>query len=347
MKKCTNCGASINDEAKFCDYCGTRQNQQQEPIEVTAQEINPAPPNSNFGYVPPSPFYTKNWFIWVCLILFCPLGIFLMYRYTDYKKQTKLIISAAVIIFTIIALTSGGDKASSDSASNSSGSTGTSSSVSTQTNDEKAQKLYNEAMTAFNNESYDTAINKLNTLIATYPDTAVITDAQALLASAQTEKAKPGWITAGMYKVGTDIPAGEYVLLCTGSSAYFEIASDSTGNLSSIIANDNISTHTYVTVKDGQYFEFKNSKVRLAEYVDAFSAESGAYEEGMYKVGVDIPAGEYKIAATSDYGYFEVDKDSNNTLSSIITNDNFSGEKYITIKTGQYLKMSNCKLLAN
>jgi hypothetical protein len=44
------------------------------------------------------------------------------------------------------------------------------------------------------------------------------------------------------------------------------------------------------TVKDGQYFEFKNSKVRLAEYVDAFSTENGSYEEGMYKVGVDIPA---------------------------------------------------------
>lgn len=62
------------------------------------------------------------------------------------------------------------------------------------------------------------------------------------------------YIKAGMHKVGTDIPAGEYLIIPSGM-AYFQVSSDSTGTLDSIISNDNHTGTRYVTVEDGQYLE--------------------------------------------------------------------------------------------
>lgn len=63
----------------------------------------------------------------------------------------------------------------------------------------------------------------------------------------------------------------------------------------------------------------------------------------MYRVGVDLEPGEYKVTATG-MGYIEVSADSKHTLLNIIINDVFEGEKYITVKAGQYLKLSGATL---
>lgn len=70
----------------------------------------------------------------------------------------------------------------------------------------------------------------------------------------------------------------------------------------------------------------------------------GRYAEGMYKAGKDIEPGEYKVTPedTAVFSYIEVAKDSKGTLESIVTNDNFQSEKYITIKDGQYIKLVGC-----
>ena len=65
----------------------------------------------------------------------------------------------------------------------------------------------------------------------------------------------------------------------------------------------------------------------------------------MYKVGVDIKAGEYKVQSDAD-GYIEVTKNSSHVLESVVSNDNFSGEKYITVKKGQYLTVYNGNIIA-
>lgn len=155
-------------------------------------------------------------------------------------------------------------------------------------------------------------------------------------------------LAAGMYKVGVDITAGEYILL-SNSTAYFEITSDSTGTLDSIIANDNFTGRSYITVSDGEYLNFKRAKLYTLDTAPTVDTSSGKLTAGMYKVGVDIPAGEYKISSTRSDGsalsaYFETSVDSRHQLSSIVTNDNFDGERYITVTTGQYVKLRNCTL---
>jgi len=162
-----------------------------------------------------------------------------------------------------------------------------------------------------------------------------------------------GGIKSGMYKAGEDIPAGEYKLYSTGSLtglSYFEIAKDSSGTFESIIANDNFYSVTYVTVKEGQYFKFTDSYAVPVQEAEASGPEDGKYPSGMYKVGFDIPAGEYQVFPEEDsaigYGYYEITSASTHSLNDIIANDNFEDPRYITLKEGQYIKLSEAYIKA-
>ena len=86
--------------------------------------------------------------------------------------------------------------------------------------------------------------------------------------------------------------------------------------------------------------------IALQQQVNLALWESDGWQEvtvpvGIYKVGEDIPAGEYQVEASSGLGYIEVSSDSRHQIEGIITNDNFEGNKYITVQDGQYLTLSN------
>ena len=143
-------------------------------------------------------------------------------------------------------------------------------------------------------------------------------------------------VASGMYKIGTDLPAGEYMLIAD-SMAYYEVTKDSSGTLESIIINDNFFINRYITVKEGDYIKLQSCKLYELEKVPDLD------QKEMYKVGVDLEPGEYKVAAEGQ-GYLEVSNNSRGGLDSIISNDNFEGEKYITVKDGQYLKLMSAAL---
>lgn len=73
-----------------------------------------------------------------------------------------------------------------------------------------------------------------------------------------------GWHGEGTYKIGTDIPAGEYYLEQTGDvGGYFEVCKDSKGVLDSIVAYDYFHGHTYITVSSGQYLKVERARFKL------------------------------------------------------------------------------------
>jgi len=162
----------------------------------------------------------------------------------------------------------------------------------------------------------------------------VIADAEAEL--------KNSIIQPGMYKVGTDIKAGEYVIV-SDQMAYMQVSKDSTGALESIIANENVQNRTIITIKNGQYFEVKNGEIYPISKAPKVASTDNQLPAGMYKVGLDIQPGEYKVMS-QDSGYVEVSTNSSHTLGGIVSNDNFTGEKYITLKKGQYLKLGDATL---
>lgn len=152
--------------------------------------------------------------------------------------------------------------------------------------------------------------------------------------------------SAGGYRVGTDIPAGEYKLTCTGSTAgyYAVYPSTSETELTDILMNENFESCTYVTVSDGQYLEVTRATFVAVEDADA---STDLTLDGTYKVGVDIEAGEYKLTAEetnySTYGYYAILSSTDaslGTLGCIVKNDNFEGNVYVTLEDGEYLTLS-------
>ena len=145
----------------------------------------------------------------------------------------------------------------------------------------------------------------------------------------------------GQYKVGKDIPAGEYYVKCNGYNLYVEVASDSSGSLDSIIYNLNTAGGAYITVEDGEYLEISGGDLYELDKAPDRGPDGGYYKDGMYKVGEDIPAGEYNVESSKDVAYIEVASDSRHQIDSIITNDNFENNQFITIEDGQYLTLNN------
>lgn len=151
-------------------------------------------------------------------------------------------------------------------------------------------------------------------------------------------------IKAGTYKVGTDIPAGEYIVF-SSNNGYIECSKDSTGNFESIVFNDNLfnGSNSYVTLNEGEYFNMQRAEMYPVSSAPSIKPEDGIYKSGMYKVGTDIPAGEYKVKDNGN-GYIEVSTNSRHDLLNIVSNENLNGDSYITISEGQYIKINNATI---
>ena len=66
----------------------------------------------------------------------------------------------------------------------------------------------------------------------------------------------------------------------------------------------------------------------------------------MYRVGIDIPAGEFIVAPTDTIGgYYEISSDSSHQFSSMVGNGSVDNQQYLTIVNGQYLTLARAKLI--
>lgn len=153
----------------------------------------------------------------------------------------------------------------------------------------------------------------------------------------KTPQTTVNYYKSGMYKVGTDIPAGEYVIMQDSSYCYFNLTKDSTGESSSIIAVETIYSRGYVTLSNGQYLSVSGGLIYPIKDAPKFTVTDGKYSSGEYKVGVDIPAGEYKVISDSSYCYMKVTKNSTKLTGSIVSIKTVDPSSYVTVKNGQYL----------
>lgn len=148
---------------------------------------------------------------------------------------------------------------------------------------------------------------------------------------------------SGMYLVGKDIPAGEYAVFAERGLGYMEVDADSSGNFDSILCNQNFSYNTIVTLEEGRYFSMTGAYAVPFEQADIDTSGSG-----MFKIGVNLPAGEYKVVVDEDsgagMGYLEVATDSSHDFTSIRTNDNIESSVYISAYEGEYLTLERCHI---
>lgn len=140
----------------------------------------------------------------------------------------------------------------------------------------------------------------------------------------------------GQYKIGSDLPAGTYMLIQSdfGWSSYYAITSDANGD--NIIDNDNFDNHSYIDVYDGEYLTLNRCYAVAIADAPVITPTDGYLSDGCYIVGRDIAAGEYKIEATEEISaYVCIYPDVRRTK--VVSNDNFSGSRYISVDNGQML----------
>lgn len=100
---------------------------------------------------------------------------------------------------------------------------------------------------------------------------------------------------------------------------------------------------TVSTNRCKEFIDFINSDTDNKAEENTSSNEpvsNQVYEEGMYRVGRDIPAGEYKLTTTNkERGHFTIY--SSSERDSVIAVDTFKNSTYLTVKEGQYLELRN------
>lgn len=143
------------------------------------------------------------------------------------------------------------------------------------------------------------------------------------------------------YKVGKDIPAGEYVLLANGklSSGYFFVTRDANGD--DKIFSDSFESASIITVYDGEYLEIVSCIAIPAEEWYAKYIVNIDKTGITLKIGYDIPAGEYRLISDNDKtGYYFVYGSSR--YEKALASNSFEKSSYVTVEEGQYLKLAYC-----
>lgn len=148
------------------------------------------------------------------------------------------------------------------------------------------------------------------------------------------------WIKSGNHQVGKELSAGEYVLIATGKKPNYEIIKDKIE-----VAKDSIDNQAYITIEKGQTVKLVDAKMCKINEAPIFKSDDGVYKQGMYKVGRDVVAGDYKLKSEGS-GYYAILSDTKGCISSVLENSSFSGEKTVSIKSGQYIKILDATMKA-
>lgn len=167
-----------------------------------------------------------------------------------------------------------------------------------------------------------------------YTCAVTVVDSNKIIPTPEPQKKYPD----GKYKVGIDIPEGEYVIFADNaeSNGYFSLSVNSNEN--DIIVNDNFDYNTMIYVKNGEYLKLSD-----AYAVPIESAAVSIDGPGFFKIGTTLPAGEYKVVPDTDLSAYYCIYD-DNRQDDIDSNDFFKGETYVTVHGGEYLKLSGCHI---
>lgn len=57
-----------------------------------------------------TPIYKKSWFVIIMLVIFFPIGLYLMWAHTDWNKAAKWIVTAVIAVIGLSSVITGGDE---------------------------------------------------------------------------------------------------------------------------------------------------------------------------------------------------------------------------------------------
>jgi hypothetical protein len=154
----------------------------------------------------------------------------------------------------------------------------------------------------------------------------------------------------GNYIAG-DIPKGDYAFVKFDGSGSYYSEEDAAGN---IVDNENFDSFGYATVHAVGNLETQGVLVNVTaleqlgvtgakELYEILNEQTDYSQSGMYKIGVDLPAGKYTLESIGGSGYVAILSGpvSNNK---IIDNENFDGKYSVNVRDGQYLQVSKAMI---
>ncbi len=167
----------------------------------------------------------------------------------------------------------------------------------------------------------------------------------------ETEQHEDGAYEPGVFRVGTDIPAGRYWFTGDDSapSAFYILRPDEKRTVEYNVAYANTYYgHNLMDVDDGEILIIDNEGLFMPidEMKETFEPP---YGNGVYRVGVDIPAGSYALSLgpNDDLCAYSVMKDLRYLDSSYIDQGFYvegDGPGELTLSEGTYVELYNMTL---
>ncbi|MDR1821002.1 MAG: S-layer homology domain-containing protein [Oscillospiraceae bacterium] len=145
----------------------------------------------------------------------------------------------------------------------------------------------------------------------------------------------------GSYLVGRDIPAGLYYVEATKGLGFCRLNSDASGSFSSLLATGTFYTWTFIEVLAGEYLYLEHAAATPASEISPINLCC----EGMYRVGYDIPPGEYTLQSTGSYQAYAAVLSGTRGASRIVTNSLFTGQCVLSAQSGQLLELSDAEII--
>ena len=139
------------------------------------------------------------------------------------------------------------------------------------------------------------------------------------------------WYEEGEYEAGIDISAGEYYIKENGDgTCWASILTD--GDEISLFCKD----FSLFYLKEGDILQLERGKITQARNVPSISKRG----EGVYRVGFDLPAGNYQITPTEENVYFAVYPNVESLKRQVAFNSYSPVAQDVYVSEGQYLEVS-------
>lgn len=162
-----------------------------------------------------------------------------------------------------------------------------------------------------------------------------------LASQAKLPEPENGWYSAGMYRIGTDIPAGEYFIRTDENySAFVDTYSSSRNMSNNQLDSGYFDNFGFFLAEEGTYLD-ADEPFTPAKNAVIPAPENGVYSAGMYRIGADLPAGTYTLSPNEDYDlHYETRSDAGMDYDSILEQDWSEEPVTVTLEEGQYFSLS-------
>ena len=154
-----------------------------------------------------------------------------------------------------------------------------------------------------------------------------------------------GWYSEGSYRVGKDLEPGLYYLSAGGGWLSADVDAPLFGGDDRY---ESFETFGYLELEDGETLELDGGRMIEADSAPLPQTENGWYGPGMYRVGRDLPAGEYLLTPNQDYSaHYEILDSSQGGYEHQLDSGWSDGELSFRVEEGQYLNLSFGTFRAN